>query len=407
VSATTTIKRFVYQQARDVVIDLIRQEKLKPGDRLPSERELARRLGLNHQTVRRGLAALVTENVIDRQVGAGTFVRTVPAALVANESADASGGASRGRVRNENLVGVLVLPKPGSFAVEMLNHLQAEARRRRLQLDIRVVEALDDSAMQQAVAMTDRDCGSLIVPMLPDRPVMAEITKLIASLPVSVTLAMSLPGLESCCYEVPDVFGTADYLAVEMVCSYLCGLGYGKIAFFGPDSRHTQLLKDRVFAYTQYMSQQGMGTYVGLAAIEAGDVDRIVKGWIPLAGDLAVICYDDDAAIRLMTSCHKHNLRIPEDIAVIGFNNSPMGMSADPPLSTVQFDYAYVAGAMLDHAVAHARGQLVQSRGGAREALVIRESCGGRRRAGANLPTIIERAQACWNRPEASSDAIA
>lgn len=405
---TPTIKRFVYQQARDVVIELIRRENLKPGDRLPSERELAKRLGLNHQTIRRSLAELVTENVIDRQVGAGTFLRTVPAAVgtgVAGVQRSGEGVAGRSRVRDESVIGVLVVSKQGSFMPEMLNHLQAEARRRRLELDVRVVDGLDDSAMQQAMAMSDRGCGSLIIATLPDRPVIADVSKLISAVPMPVTLATSLAGLEACCYETPDVYGTADYLAIEMVCDYLRGLGYGKIAFFGPDSRHALLLKDRVFAYTQYMSLQGFGTYVGLAGVEATDVDRIVKNWVGLAGDLAVICYDDDVAIRLMTSCHKQNLRIPEDIAIIGFNNSVMGVSADPPLSTVQFDYAYVAGAMLDHALSRVRGQLVQSHGGARETLVVRESCGGRRRAGANLQAVIDAAQSCWNRSEDASNA--
>jgi len=57
---------------------MIREHDLQPGDRLPSERELARTFGLNHQTIRKAMAVLVQENVIDRRVGAGTFLLAAP-----------------------------------------------------------------------------------------------------------------------------------------------------------------------------------------------------------------------------------------------------------------------------------------------------------------------------------------
>ena len=45
-----------------------------PGSRLPTERELSGRLGVNRATVRKALARLELEGVITREVGRGTFV---------------------------------------------------------------------------------------------------------------------------------------------------------------------------------------------------------------------------------------------------------------------------------------------------------------------------------------------
>jgi|GEM_PF-1737775 len=53
---------------------LIDRKQLGPGDRLPSERELAERFNMGHMTVRRGLSALVADGVVERRVGLGTFV---------------------------------------------------------------------------------------------------------------------------------------------------------------------------------------------------------------------------------------------------------------------------------------------------------------------------------------------
>ncbi|HEY3732786.1 MAG TPA: PLP-dependent aminotransferase family protein [Streptosporangiaceae bacterium] len=51
----------------------------QPGDRLPSTRELVRRLGVSPVTVSRALAALVAEGVVVTRPGAGSFVAARPA----------------------------------------------------------------------------------------------------------------------------------------------------------------------------------------------------------------------------------------------------------------------------------------------------------------------------------------
>ncbi|MEI3013439.1 MAG: winged helix-turn-helix domain-containing protein [Ruthenibacterium lactatiformans] len=49
--------------------------EFKPGDRLPSEYELAQRLGVGRSTVREATKALVSRNILDVDRGNGTFVR--------------------------------------------------------------------------------------------------------------------------------------------------------------------------------------------------------------------------------------------------------------------------------------------------------------------------------------------
>ena len=55
--------------------ELIAGDTLAIGTRLPSERDLATRLGSSRPTVREALAALELAGIIDTRVGAGSFVR--------------------------------------------------------------------------------------------------------------------------------------------------------------------------------------------------------------------------------------------------------------------------------------------------------------------------------------------
>jgi GntR family transcriptional repressor for pyruvate dehydrogenase complex len=58
--------------------DLIRGEKLKPGDKLPNEMELSRLFGVSRPTVREAVKALLSQNIIEIVRGKGTFVSQMP-----------------------------------------------------------------------------------------------------------------------------------------------------------------------------------------------------------------------------------------------------------------------------------------------------------------------------------------
>jgi DNA-binding FadR family transcriptional regulator len=68
----------------------IRAGRLAPGERLPSERELARRLAVGRASVREALAALALEGVLETRPGSGSFVA---AAARERLDGDAAGAA--------------------------------------------------------------------------------------------------------------------------------------------------------------------------------------------------------------------------------------------------------------------------------------------------------------------------
>lgn len=79
-------------------------ESLEAGDRLPSERELARRLGVSRTLLREALAALRIEGLIEVQHGNGIYLLRAPSETIPPISADLAirypGLPSLGDVRN-------------------------------------------------------------------------------------------------------------------------------------------------------------------------------------------------------------------------------------------------------------------------------------------------------------------
>lgn len=63
-----------YAQLREMLIDAIKSGHWQPGDKLPTEAELARQTPFSLGTVQKALRALVDEGLITRAQGSGTFV---------------------------------------------------------------------------------------------------------------------------------------------------------------------------------------------------------------------------------------------------------------------------------------------------------------------------------------------
>lgn len=69
-TATVPLSERVAEQ----IIDLIKQQDLKPGSRLANEYELATQLSVGRSTIREAIKSLVSRNILVIRQGAGTFV---------------------------------------------------------------------------------------------------------------------------------------------------------------------------------------------------------------------------------------------------------------------------------------------------------------------------------------------
>lgn len=87
-----------FEEALEQILQIVRLGLVAPGDRLPSERELAERLGVSRVTLREVLKVLQDEGMVESRRGryGGTFVRD-------SQTADAAPGALRRRAADVDI----------------------------------------------------------------------------------------------------------------------------------------------------------------------------------------------------------------------------------------------------------------------------------------------------------------
>ena len=73
---TQTVPKYV--QVADYIREQIMTGELKPGDALPSERQIVEEWGVSRPTATKALSALRVEGLVEARQGSGTFVRVQP-----------------------------------------------------------------------------------------------------------------------------------------------------------------------------------------------------------------------------------------------------------------------------------------------------------------------------------------
>ncbi len=66
------------------LLNLIRERQLRPGDRLPPERELAPMMGVSRPSLREALRALSVMKVVENRQGSGTYITSLKPELFVN-----------------------------------------------------------------------------------------------------------------------------------------------------------------------------------------------------------------------------------------------------------------------------------------------------------------------------------
>lgn len=129
--------------------------------------------------------------------------------------------------------------------------------------------------------------------------------------------------------------------AGKEVCEYLIGLGHQRISYIGTESRKV-FSSDRKAGYLLALSEHDI-PYQENYCLE---FDKLPNDEEPNIQDLlkqsdhptAFIVCDDMIAMALLRNIRHANLSVPQDISVIGFNNSIISRLTSPTLTSIDIN---------------------------------------------------------------------
>ncbi len=323
-------------------------------------RDVARAAGVSVATVSRALNG--ASNVLPQT---RALVEEAARALRFTPS-----GAARSLItRRTDTIGALLPDLHGEYFSELIRGIDQAARARGLHLLVSSSHGNADEAAAALRAMNGRVDGLLVMSPHADADFLRR--NLPGSLPA--VLLNSGPGLDGHASFVVDNFGGARTMTCHLVAS-----GRRRVAFItGP-------------ADNDEAAQRLAGYHAGLPAGQPGqvypgdfteDAGRAAAGRLASARPRpdAVFAANDMMAVGCMAALREAGLRVPEDIAVAGFDDIPIARYVTPALTTIRVPISALGAAALE-ALAQAvekPDERVSRTVVAPVELVVRASCGG------------------------------
>lgn len=134
------------------------------------------------------------------------------------------------------------------------------------------------------------------------------------------------------------------------ITSLLISNGYRKIGFFG-DLNYSMSIKERFFGYLEAIrnlipltgfdaASRYILKYSVLGNVEQFVIEHNISKIIDQIKQIrqlpeAFVCSNDEAAVQLIHALQQLKYQVPEDIAVVGFDNTELSTAISPRLTTV------------------------------------------------------------------------
>jgi DNA-binding LacI/PurR family transcriptional regulator len=301
-----------------------------------TQREVARRAGVSPRTV---------SNVVNNFPYVSAEMRSkVQAAL--DELGYAPNLMARNLRHGRSGMIALVLPLNVEYFAELTEYLVEEARSRSYLV---MIDKTDGNVQYEREAVMTSERSALFDGMIfsPAGLAATEFARRKSDQPV-VLLGQRIPGGENDHVMI-------DNIAASMAATqHLIDVGRARIAHIGlRGGKSGGIPSDRAAGYRKAL--RGAGRTVSRkyvvnvqgfrrdAGVEA--MNRLLD--LPEPPD-AVFCYNDPLALGAMRAVHQRGLRVPDDIAIVGFDDSEDGRYSTPTLTTISQDKRQIAREAID-----------------------------------------------------------
>lgn len=338
-----------HTQVRARITELIRDDHFRPGDKLPGEPEIAAMLGVSRMTANKALLQLVSEGVLTREKGRGTFVATPYKAI--------------------RKCTVLTQLEPEScledyYVGALYWHIYARMAERGIQTQFVQLRGPVPFGLDQG-----------IIAITPPSRARIELEAIARSgCPV---VQIGSHWLDSPVHSVDS----DNVLGVSLAVDHLVRQGHERIGFLGgmPEASNTQ---DRVVGFRNRLQAHDrpvLDEHIHLvtAAVKIDD-DTEATVFSRLRQDnapTAFIVGGPHLTIRFLAAAHRRGISVPGELSIVGYDDPVFMGLAFPSLTTIRQPLEAMAAEACEILLSQSRNRSFPShRSVLPPELVIRES---------------------------------
>lgn len=291
------------------------------GEKVPSENELSAQFGISRQTVRLSIANLENEGLLVRVRGSGTFVNIAP---------------SKFKPKTKN-VGVIITYLDDYIFPSIVQGIESVLRQNGYTMSFGITYNKVENEAKALEQMIRTGVDGLIV----------EATK--SALPnPNIGMYKQLQADHTPVVFINGRYDTAgdsyvvldDVGASRIVCGELLEKGHRKIGgIFKSDDMQGH---KRYEGFISTMFEKGLTvqensilwyTTEDFQYLFDGEFDSVIlKRFQDMT---AIICYNDQVAVKMMELFKRHHLRVPDDMSIISFDNSSLSVESLYNLTSV------------------------------------------------------------------------
>lgn len=308
-----------YEMVKQYVKHLLRDDIIPYGGKLPSEHDLMGKFLVSRQTVRQAFGELAAEGLIYKEQGRGTFSNCIKDA------------------RQSQIVAVVTTYLSGFVFPGIISGIEQVLSDEGYMMLLSNTNNIKEREARYLASVMDHNVAGIIIePTVSSRPnTNSKLLHDIAGTGIKTVFI-------NACY---DDFDGAYVLLDDMrggytAAEYLLQLGHRKIAgIFKTDDKQGVRRKEgylsAMAAYGAAADHRIIGEYETANMYDYPYMfaqSLIQNGGCPTA----FFCYNDQCALMVIQAIRDKGLRIPEDVSVVGYDDSISPMHSEMKLTTIR-----------------------------------------------------------------------
>lgn len=237
------------------------------------------------------------------------------------------------RTKQSNVIGILVSWINRPFISSLISGIEKEARESGYHVIISQSYDQTDLEIENLQALYDSRISALIVSLAMGTADYSHFD-LFTNSGIPVVFVDRIPAVNN----IPKV-QINNFKAAFEATEHLVRQGCKRIAHFG-GSRRQSIYEDRRSGYIAALKKNGLdpdeSIILEAGSLSADEGTRLTEQVLDTDNRPdGIFCANDTAAVSAIQQAKRQGIKVPEELAVIGFNNDPICEIIDPPLSSV------------------------------------------------------------------------